>query len=342
MGKINFSTTLKEPTDELKTAMASLLEVPAKNNNIAWGSFVLLDDLPNGNGVRIPLDEFDNVIRTAEYMPVKMQFGTIKGGHEDSYPLGVIARLAKQVDSLLGNKIYGIAGLWLKERPNDIVALKDAIAKGDGVDISWELEYLNEVFNDDGTINLRDIGVTAVTIVGNPAYGGRTPMFQIAEKNKKSEDDNTLDEKELLQKEILDLKAKVTELEDKLEDSNKAVAEKETALAESQTELVGLQDYKNTVEEEKAKVEKLEAVKAKFTEFGLDKPEEYFTEKQEFLLGLEEQELTFMLEELKAIKPEEKSEEASQHGVPNLGAGNTGEVTTKEMVEYLKNKSKKS
>jgi hypothetical protein len=337
----NINTTLSEPTEELKIAMAELLEVPAKNNNIAWGSFVLTDDLPNGNGVRIPLEEFDNVIKTAEYMPVKMEFGTIKGGHADSHPLGVIAKLVKQVDSAQGNKIFGLAGLWLKERPNDIVALKDAIAKGEGVDISWELEYNNETFDPNtGIIDLRDIGVTAATVVGNPAYGGRTPMFQIAEQNKQSEDDKTLDEKELLQKEITELKNQALILEAKLAEAIKEVDEKNTALAELQTTLEGLQEFKDEVEEEKAKVEKLESVKALFTEYEIEKPEEYFTEKQEFLLGLEEPELKFMLEELKAHSPEEKKEDEASTKIPNLTAGNTGKVSTEDMLAYLKNRKK--
>jgi hypothetical protein len=167
-------------------------------------------------------------------------------------------------------------------------------------------------------------------------------MFQIAEKTTNSEDDKTLDEKELLQKENLELKAKILELETQLAAATEDATEKVAALAEVQEELEGLQEYKETVEGEKAKVEKLEVVKAKFTEYGLEKPEEYFTEKQDFLLGLEEQELTFMLEELQALKPEGKNEEASQNGVPNLGAGHTGKVTTKDMVEYLRNKNKKS
>lgn len=340
MGKINFNTTLKEPTEELKMAMASLLPMPEKNRNIAWGSFVLLDDLPNGNGVRIPLEEFDNVIKSAEYMPLKMEFGTIKGKHEGSQPLGVIARLVKQVDSVLGNKIFGIAGLWLKERPNDIVALREAIAKNEGVDISWELEYINEDLAEDGILNLRDIGVTAATIVGNPAYQGRTPMFEIAEQNKNSEDDKTLDDKELIQQKYSELETKFQESETKLAEATKLLSEKTAEVEALTAKVAELQEFKDSVDKEKADADKLEAIKAKFTEYGLEKSDDYFAEKKDFLLGLEDTELTFMLDELKAVKPA-TSTEASQSIVPNLGAGNTGGVTSDDLLAYLKNRKSK-
>lgn len=160
--------------DELdQVAEASVLKNPA----VSWVKFVLTDDQPNANRQRVSQEEFDNLINTGIFMPLKMAQGSIKPGHESSEPLGVITHLKKS-----GNKIIGLATLWAKERKSDIALLKELSRQKKPIDISWEILYedskLSEEF--DGVSDLLNTSLKAATIVGNPAYQGRTQILAMA------------------------------------------------------------------------------------------------------------------------------------------------------------------
>jgi hypothetical protein len=146
---------------------------------ITWAKFVLTDDKPNENRQRVPIEEFDNIIKTGVFKPIKMALGEIKDGHEDSRPLGVITNLVKE-----GNKIVALAALWNHERSDDVSLVKDRIANGKPVNVSWEILYGNSEKN--GLVSdLMDIVLKAVTIVGIPAYAGRTQLLAVAAKKEK-------------------------------------------------------------------------------------------------------------------------------------------------------------
>jgi hypothetical protein len=81
------------------------------NPNVKWMKFILTDDDYNANGQRIPREEFANVIKTGVFMPVKMAYGRINEGHEEAFPLGTLAHLKTN-----GNTIEGLAALWERER----------------------------------------------------------------------------------------------------------------------------------------------------------------------------------------------------------------------------------
>src|SRR5689334_5002936 len=74
--------------------------VIATDQVITWAKFILTDDKPNGNRQRVPKEEFENILKTGLFKPVKMAVGEIADGHEDSKPLGVITNL-----KIEGNKI---------------------------------------------------------------------------------------------------------------------------------------------------------------------------------------------------------------------------------------------
>lgn len=148
---------------------------------ITWAKFVLTDNKPNGNNQRIPDEEFESVIRTGLYKPVKMGLGEIKDGHDGAKPLGVITNLKRE-----GDVILGLAALWDHERSGDVSMVKKAVNSGKPVNVSWELLYgRKDVI--DGVENLRDIILTAATIVGIPAYAGRTQFIAVAASKKWSQ-----------------------------------------------------------------------------------------------------------------------------------------------------------
>lgn len=154
-------------------AMASTI---GTDQVITWAKFILTDDKPNENRQRIPAEEFDNIIRTGTFKPVKMAIGEIKDGHEDSRPLGVITNLTKE-----GNKIIALAALWDHERSGDVNTIKTMVRDGKPVNVSWEILYGNSVIKN-GISDLLDTVLAAATIVGLPAYAGRTQFLAVAAK----------------------------------------------------------------------------------------------------------------------------------------------------------------
>ena len=82
-------------SQEVNESFASLL----LNPYVTWAKFILTDDEPNGNNVRIPKEEFSNLINSGIYMPIKMTLGEIEG-HEASIPIGVITHLKEVKNSI--------------------------------------------------------------------------------------------------------------------------------------------------------------------------------------------------------------------------------------------------
>jgi hypothetical protein len=146
----------------------------SKDAMVSWMKFILTDDMPNKNGERIPESEFDNLIKTGFYKPIKMMVGDINDGHDDAEPIGVITNLARN-----GNQIVALAALWPTERAEDVQLLKDRVESGKPVNVSWEIFYGDRTTNG-GVVDLLDTTLRAVTIVGIPAYAGRTPVLAIA------------------------------------------------------------------------------------------------------------------------------------------------------------------
>ncbi|KKM69527.1 hypothetical protein LCGC14_1449940, partial [marine sediment metagenome] len=217
--------------DTDKDALASI----SKNSQFSYMAFILTDDKPNENKQRIPEEEFDNLIESGFYTPLKMAYNEMKDGHEDAFPLGPITHLKK-----FKNQIKCIATLWARERPEDVEYLKDSFANKLPLNVSWEILYQDSSTNDDGIETLSGTSLRAVTIVGLPAYAGRTPIVAVASKIK---EEDTLDELEKTKVELKEIKDELSGIKDELKSRSEEVDTKETELTE-------LREYKATIESE--------------------------------------------------------------------------------------------
>jgi hypothetical protein len=177
----NLSTSMELLKEGEVNAYASI----SQNPFVRWAKFILTDDRPNGNNERVPLSEFDNLIKTGINMPIKMAEGRIEETHQEAMPLGVITHLKKVFEGGI-NRIEGLAALWLQERPGDVSYLKTLLDSGKPVDLSWEMGASDKVMAEDGVWDWIGVALKATTVVGNPAYLGRTPIIAIANKNKKT------------------------------------------------------------------------------------------------------------------------------------------------------------
>jgi hypothetical protein len=300
----------------------------AANHSFNYLKFILTDDEPNANRQRIPKDEFENLIRTGFFTPLKMARGGIREGHDLSEPLGVITHLKKY-----DNQIRGLAALWSEERPDDVKFLKEAYSKKRPLNISWELGYTASTFEEDGTENLHGVTLRAATLVDLPAYKGRTPVIQVASEQK---EDTDLDELEKLQKELDDTKEALSEANDELKTLKEQIKEFEGQAAELET----LREFKEQIDKEVEAEKALDAIKDLFTEAGVEKDEEYFAENRERLLAMSQEDIEFMLQEIVAFsaKEEEEEEEDDEAGlkVPNARNKQEKTLTPQEIARKLK------
>jgi hypothetical protein len=279
------------------------------NPTLRWMKFILTDDMPNDNKMRVPQTEFDNLIKTGVHMPIKMAEGQISQGHADTLPIGVITNLKK-----VQNRIEGLAALWSKERPEDVEFVVNEFKEGRTPQISWELPHTSKVTDENGITDLQGTCLRAATLVGLPAYAGRTPVLAMASKdtaNTSMEETNKM-ELETLKTQLEEAKSKITELETLIEASNQAKASVETELTE-------LKEFKAQVVAEQEKAEKLAALKVKFSEAGIQRDDEYFVTNCDTLLALEESALSFMVQELAAFsKTPPQTIEAGATEIPNV------------------------
>jgi len=306
------------------------------NPTVRWAKFILTDDEPNQNKVRIPESEFSNLIKTGVFMPLKVAAGEISEGHENTFAIGVITHLKK-----VKNKIEGLAALWSKERPEDVDMLKTKYDNREPIDLSWEIEYADSVTNEEtGIKDLLGTKLRALTIVGIPAYAGRTPITAFASKT--NQEDSKLEELKKLQDELAVANGEKASLISELALLKEQVTTLTTELAETKTdaeELEVLRTFKKEVDELKAKLEKVAAIKDKFSEAGLNKSEEYFTDNIEKLLEMSEETLDFMVQELVAFSATTTVEEEEHSSLPRIDG--TGPVSIKDLAKFLRAESQK-
>lgn len=297
---------------------------------------VVCDDRPNANKQRVSEEEFGNLIGTGINSPIKMAEGKISEGHAEAFgkPIGTITQLIKE-----NNVVKAIGALWKRERPEDIKALKEMYEKGDLPQVSWELAYTHSDIEEDGTESLKGVILNGVAIVKNPAYAGRTPIYAMAEKINESETiespDNNLNlEGNSNVDELEQLKAELESLKDQLKVANETIA---TLTGERDS----LAEYKNGIEAEKAKAEKLASIKEKFESAGVKKDESYFTDKAEMLLKLEDDELDYMIQEFVSFSQvTEKSESTSSTQIPNFSSKKSIVTDPKELAKALRDLKK--
>lgn len=143
------------------------------------------------------------------------------------------------------------------------------------------------------------------------------------------------------------LDAALREIESK-DQENQALksssAELEAEKKALEEELKPLQEFKSGVEQEKELSEKFAKIKSKFLDSGVEKDEDYFETNKDFLLGLDESALDFMLQELAAFpKLEEGQGEAGlrKPRVPRIESKGQGEVSVSDLAKALKERKAK-
>lgn len=305
----------------------------AANHSFNYLKFILTDDQPNANRQRIPKEEFENVIRTGFFTPLKMARGGIREGHEFSEPLGVITHL-KEND----NQIRGLAALWSEERPEDVAFIKKAYADKRPLNISWELGYTASSYEDDGTENLHGVTLRAATLVDLPAYKGRTPVIQVASEQK---EDTDLDELEKTQKELEDTRELLVKAQEELD----ALKEQLQELEGQASELEELREFKAEIDREIEEEKALDAIKAKFADAGVEKTDEYFYENKERLLAMAQEDLEFMLQEIVSFSSKEEEEDEKEDNeesglqIPNARNIQEKPLVGKELGKLLKSRT---
>jgi hypothetical protein len=305
------------------------------NPNVAWMKFSLTDDEFNANKQRIPREEFANVLKTGLFMPLKMAIGEISEGHDNTFPIGVMTHLKTE-----NNSIQALAALWDRERHEDVEFLKSRYNEGKSIDISWELTYTDEELEENG-VALKNVAMNAATIVGIPAYQGRTLTLALSSKGKEGDSMDTIELTEhtrLMDEQKQKFETKINELQASLD----AV---QTELKDLKPKYEDLATYKQKAEEAEEKKNKLTSIRQKFVDANLEITDEYFNERAETFAGMSSEQLEFFIQELvAAFKPGGEGKASisiTSKKVPQISIKDTGTVTPEDILEYLNKSNKK-
>jgi HAMP domain-containing protein len=327
--KVNTNIELIEEKDTAGEAFASI----SLNPFYQWAKIVVTDNKPNENKHRIPKSEFDNLTKTGIFAPVKMAESEQSRSHEDALgkPIGTITQFAVE-----GNRLIALSALWKKERPEDIASLKEMYLDGKPPQVSWEVAYETEREEDDGVTALLGTNLTGLAVVSDPAYKGRTPFVQMATRNKKKKEEaDSVDELEKATTRIGELETDISTLKEQL----KAKEDYEDLKAE----LEKLQEFKAEIERLEKEIEKLAEVKDKFDEAGVEKEDAYFTKNKQTLLGLDENALDFMIQEMVSFAEKQAKasandgdEDDSNPKVPDFKSKKTAKKSPSELAESLR------
>ncbi len=290
-----------------------------------------------------------------------MANGEISAGHPGTKPLGTITHLKETITEDGIPAIVAIAALWSQERPADVEFLKARFAEKKPVDVSWEILYEDATFNSQTeSMDLYGTILRAATIVGNPAYEGRTPFLSIAAKKisdatkEINSEEDTVNIEEL-KAEVERLTAQLAEIktakETAIAEKNSALAEKDaeiTRLAElnktNETELEELRNFKTSKDAEEAKAARLAEVKNKFVEAGLEKGDDYWTENAEKLMEMTDDQLSFVIQEVAtalASNTDKTSSASKKTKIPALTGDDTAEPTVDEIAKALRERKAK-
>lgn len=297
--------------------------------------FILTDDQPNLNGDVIDQSEFPNLIRTGLNSPVKMALNTISPGHKGSVPLGTITQLQQE-----DNKVVALAALWEAEREEDVDMLKEMFSNKEDLNFSWEIFYTAEEIISEGVRSLKGVILRAATLVGIPAYNGRTKVLAFASQN--SSEEGTMNLEEALAK-IAELEQALTSKDQEivtLQEKASKIAELTETITTLETEKQELASYKQAIEAEATKTAKISAIKAKFTEAGIERDEDYFNTNIEKLLSLSDDQLDFMVSELVHFPVSQASTRSASVIVPNVQSENET-LSPKEIGKQLRLASNK-
>ncbi|MCK4825575.1 hypothetical protein KA005_58040 [bacterium] len=289
----------------LSSPIELIAEAGVNNPNLGWLSFVLTDSEPNNNKQGIRKEAFASLIVSGQLMPVKMAKGEIAADHTGAEPLGAIANLSEEDDKVLGK-----AAIWKSDRAEAYEILTAMSAANELPRISWEIAYTESELDDDGVEWISDPMLKGATIVGNPAYGDRTPILSVASNNT-SEDES--DDEDLEEEEPED----ETSEEDDTEDGE---SEKDTKrIEELESKVEELQAYKDTIEQVATNAALLESRVAELTAAGVELTQEEIEAEKESWLKMSDEIFASMLNVLKKIKPKA----ANSARIPDVSGDST-------------------
>ncbi len=337
---------------ELLTESEILKEFEAEaaislNPNVTWMKFVLTDSRPNLNRQRVPTEEFSNVIKTGMFMPIKMAQGKISEGHADTVPLGVMTHLLEQ-----DNEVVALAALWDREREADVAYLRERFKEDKPIDVSWELSYTDSEYTDEGVEVFAGVTMNAATIVGMPAYMGRTNVEEIAAQEDLEQENTNMDtinidkHEELMGAQADKLKGEIDELETQLGDTQTELTELQESSESDAEELVTLQEFKTSVEAQEERAAWLIDVRQQFEESGLEVTDEYFDEREDTFAEMSPEQVEFFIQELVAFEDATEEEDPESEASVNL-TGKTPITRSKkkdedvDLLAYLKSLDEK-
>lgn len=320
------------------------------NPHVTWMKFILTDARPNFNRQQIPREEFSNVIKTGIYMPIKMAQGSINEGHDEAIPVGVMTHLIEQDD-----EVMALAALWDREREADVAFLRERFREGKPIDVSWELSFADSEISDEGVEIFSGVSVNAATIVGMPAYGGRTSVEGLAALKKEArnnanlEDTDTMDtisldkHEELLTAQREGLEGKLGELETQLEASQTELDELKSGSEAANTELKDLRTFKEGVEAVNERNEKLATIRTAFEEAGLEVVDEYFSDREDTFAEMSDDQIEFFIQELVAFEkstddddPDARASVYLTSRTPLTRKANDDALTSDDIVKHLR------
>jgi anion-transporting ArsA/GET3 family ATPase len=103
--------------------------------------------------------------------------------------------------------------------------------------------------------------------------------------------------------------------------------------------------YKQKAEEAEVKKAKLASIRQKFIDANLDITDDYFNERAETFAGMSDELLSFFIQDLvAAFKPPEEGKASisiTSKTVPPIKSKEVGDVTPKDILEYLNKSDKK-
>lgn len=157
----------------------AIAQADFSNPFVSTISFIFTDFLPNQNNQAVPVEEAENIISTARGMPLKINVET--GQHEGAETIGPITRAWLGEDN--GRQvIYAEAAIWKLEYPEIDNFIREKYKNQEPLAVSWELVYQRSETDSSNTQWLRDVVVTGVALVDQPAYGHyRTRVLAIAQ-----------------------------------------------------------------------------------------------------------------------------------------------------------------
>lgn len=166
-----------------KTILNGLIKATASSDHPLQTrlELILTDFEPNGNKQAVPVSEADNIIRTALYTPLKINFdGTAYASHHGAIPVGPIIS-AYRTEYEGRDVIAAEAVIWNDLYEDVAEHLKDVFSEGIGT--SWEIYFSQSSLDANGIKWLQGCEFAGTCIVETPAYGPeRTKILAIAER----------------------------------------------------------------------------------------------------------------------------------------------------------------